>query len=323
MDFKDYYKILGVDRKADAKAIGAAFRRLARQYHPDVNKDPKAADRFKEINEAFQVLSDPEKRSRYDQMLDMRERGVPWEQVFARPGAGTRGQPQEWTVIFGEPGGDLGGLGGLGGFSEFFRRFFADLGAADPFATAQRTSPFGRTQTIPRQDLTTTAEITLEEAFSGTEREVEIASDGRRRRLRVAIPPGVRSGQKVRVRGGADGADVYVQVQVRPHSVFTREGDDVVCEIPISLAEALLGAEIEVPTLTGKAKMRIPPDTQNGQVFRLRGQGMPRLGGQGRGDQLVRVHVVLPRGLSAADKEKIAQIMRAKTENPRAGMGLK
>jgi DnaJ-class molecular chaperone len=321
MEFKDYYKILGVERGADGKAIGAAFRRLARQYHPDVNKDPKASDRFKEVNEAFQVLSDLQKRDRYDQMIEMRERGVPWEQVFTHPGA--RGQPGEWTVIFGQPGEGLGDLGALGGFSEFFRQFFGDLGAADPFGAGQRASPFGRTQTVPRQDLTTTAEITLEEAFRGTEREIEISSDGRGKRLRVKIPPGVRSGQKVRVRRGADGADVYVQVQVQPHPVFTREDDDLVCEVPVSLAEALLGAEIEVPTLVGKATMKVPPETQSGQVFRLRGQGIPRLRGQGHGDQLVRVRVVLPRGLSAADRQKIAQIARQTADNPRATMGLK
>lgn len=321
MEFKDYYKILGVERGADGKAVGAAFRRLARQYHPDVNKDPKAADRFKEINEAFQVLSDPEKRTRYDQMLDMRERGVPWDQVFTHPGA--RAQPGEWTVIFGQPGEGLGDVGALGGFSEFFRQFFGDLGVADTFDASQKASPFGRTQTVPREDLTTTAEITLDEAFRGTEREIEIAAGGQRKRLRVKIPPGVGSGQKVRVRGGADGADVYVQVQVRPHPVFTREGDDLACDVPITLAEALLGAEIEVPTLAGKATMKIPPETQSGQVFRLRGQGMPRLRGQGRGDQMARVRVVLPRGLSAADREKIAQIALQSTDNPRAAMGLK
>jgi DnaJ-class molecular chaperone len=321
MEFKDYYKVLGVERGADAKAIGAAFRRLARQHHPDVNKDPKAADRFKEINEAVQVLSDPAKRGRYDQMLEMRERGVPWEQVFAQPGA--RGQPGEWTVIFGDRGEGLGNLGGLGGFSEFFRRFFGDLGASDPFAATQRTSPFGQTQTVGRENLTTTADITLEEAFRGTERELEVSSDGRSKRLRVNIPAGVRSGQRLRVRGGADGADVYVQVQVRAHPVFTREGDHLVCEVPVSLAEALMGAEIEVPTLAGKAAMKVPPETQSGQVFRLRGQGMPKLRGQGRGDQLIRVRVVLPRGLSTADREKIAQIAHQGTDNPRAAMGLK
>lgn len=297
MEFKDYYRILGVDRKADSKAIGEAFRRLARHYHPDVNKDPQAAERFKEINEAYQVLSDPEKRARYDQMLEMRERGMPWEQVFTRPGAGRVG---EWTW-FGEPQ-DL-----LGGFSEFFRRFFADLGG-----------PFDA-EGLWTQPLSTTAEISLEEAFRGTEREL-VVRNGFPRRVKVRIPPGVRTGQKVRVRG--DG-EVYVEIRVQPHPVFSREGDDLSCEIPISLTEALLGAEIEVPTLEGKVKVRVPPETQQGQVLRLRGLGMPKLRGSGRGDLLVRLRVVLPRGLSPEERRLVEQLARLRRENPRAAMGLK
>ncbi len=300
MEFKDYYRILGVDRKADSKAIGEAFRRLARQYHPDVNKDPQAAEKFKEINEAYQVLSDPEKRARYDQMLDLRERGMPWEQVFTRPGAGPGAG--EWTVWFGEPQ-DL-----FGGFSDFFRRFFADLGV-EPFEAPRR----------PRT-ATATADITLEEAFRGTEREL-VVRNGFPRRVTVRIPPGVHTGQKVRVRGGE--GDVYVEVRVQPHPLFTREGDDLVCEVPVSLTEALLGAEIEVPTLEGKVKVRVPPETQPGQVLRLRGLGMPRLRGGGRGDLLVRVRVVLPRNLSGEERRLVEQLARLRRENPRAGMGLR
>ncbi len=319
MEFKDYYRILGVPRNADAKQINEAFRRLARQYHPDVNKDPQAAEKFKEINEAYQVLSDPEKRKRYDQMLELRERGVPWDQ-FAGPRAEG---PGEWTIIFGEPGEVFGRFEDFG-FSEFFRRFFGDLGVFDPFARPnRRRSPFGTTRTIPREDVTTSVEISLEEAFHGTEREVAFTLDGRPRRVRVQIPPGIRDGQKVRVRGAADGADLYVEVRVRPHPLFTREGDDLVCEIPVSLTEALLGAEIEVPTLSGKVKMRIPPETQNAQVFRLRGQGMPRLTGSGRGDLLVRVKVVLPQRLSLEERRLVEQLARLRQENPRAAMGLR
>ncbi len=303
MEFKDYYRILGVDRKADSKAIGEAFRRLARQYHPDVNKDPQAAEKFKEINEAYQVLSDPQKRARYDQMLELRERGVPWEQVFTQPGGGPR--QDQWTVVFGTPQ-DL-----LGGFSDFFRRFFGDLGGLEPFEPAPAAGP-----------LTTTAEISLEEAFRGTEREL-LVRNGFPRRVRVRIPPGVRTGQKVRVRGAADGEDVYVEVRVQPHPLFTREGDDLVCELPVSLTEALLGAQVEVPTLDGKVTMRIPPETQNGQTFRLRGLGMPRLRGGGRGDLLVRVKVVLPQRLTPEERRLLEQLARLRHDNPRAAMGLK
>jgi|FaiFalDrversion2_1042247.scaffolds.fasta_scaffold00211_2 DnaJ-class molecular chaperone len=318
MEFKDYYRILGVPRNADSKQINEAFRRLARQYHPDVNKDPQAGEKFKEINEAYQVLSDPEKRRRYDQMLELRERGIPWES-FAGPRAEG---PGEWTVIFGEPGEVFGRLEDFG-FSEFFRRFFGDLGIFDPFARPRRRSPFGGTRTIPQEDLTTSLEISLEEAFHGTERELSLSLNGRSRRIRVQIPPGIRDGSRVRVRGAADGADLYVEVRVRPHPLFTREGDDLVCEIPVSLTEALLGAEIEVPTLSGKVKMRIPPETQNGQVFRLRGQGMPRLMGSGRGDLMVRVKVVLPQRLSPEERRLVEQLSRLRQENPRAAMGLR
>jgi DnaJ-class molecular chaperone len=321
MEFKDYYAILGVPRNADSKQISEAFRRLARQYHPDVNKDPQAAEKFKEINEAYQVLSDPEKRKRYDEMLQLRERGIPWDQVFGAPT--DRGGAGEWTIIFGEPGEVFGRFEDFG-FSEFFRRFFGDLGITDPFAgTARRRGPFGWTRTIPREDVTTQVEISLEEAFTGTEREVVLTVDGTPRRIRVRIPPGVRDGSRVRVRGAVDGADLYVEVKVRPHPIFTREGDDLVCEVPISLTEALLGAEIEVPTLSGKVTMRIPPETQPGQVFRLRGQGMPRLRGSGRGDLLVRVKVVLPQRLSPEEKRLIEQLARLRRENPRAAMGLR
>jgi len=321
MEFKDYYAILGVPRNADSKQISEAFRRLARQYHPDVNKDPQAAEKFKEINEAYQVLSDPEKRKRYDEMLQLRERGIPWDQVFGAPT--DRGGAGEWTIIFGEPGEVFGRFEDFG-FSEFFRRFFGDLGITDPFAgTARRRGPFGWTRTIPREDVTTQVEISLEEAFTGTEREVVLTVDGTPRRIRVRIPPGVRDGSRVRVLGAVDGADLYVEVKVRPHPIFTREGDDLVCEIPISLTEALLGAEIEVPTLGGKVTMRIPPETQPGQVFRLRGQGMPRLRGSGRGDLLVRVKVVLPQRLSPEERRLIEQLARLRRENPRATMGLR
>lgn len=321
MEFKDYYAILGVPRNADSKQISEAFRRLARQYHPDVNKDPQAAEKFKEINEAYQVLSDPEKRKRYDEMLQLRERGIPWDQVFGAPT--DRGGAGEWTIIFGEPGEVFGRFEDFG-FSEFFRRFFGDLGITDPFAgSTRRRGPFGWTRTIPREDITTQVEISLEEAFTGTERELVLTVDGTSRRIRVHIPPGVRDGSRVRVRGAVDGADLYVEVKVRPHPVFTREGDDLVCEVPISLTEALLGAEIEVPTLSGKVTMRIPPETQPGQVFRLRGQGMPRLRGSGRGDLLVRVKVVLPQRLSPEEKRLVEQLARLRRENPRAAMGLR
>jgi len=304
MEFKDYYKILGVERRSEQKAISGAYRKLARQFHPDINKARGAEERFKEINEAYQVLGDPEKRARYDQMYEVYQRGgVDWQSVFG----GGRGYqtPGGWTVTFGgspEEMEDL--LGGLGGFSDFFQRFFGgDLGAA-PRRGRRRPSA---------EEPTATLEITLEEAYHGTQKVVSLQVNGATRRLDVAIPKGVRSGQRIRLPGALDGADLYLTVQIRPHPRFERREDDLLIEIPVALTEALLGATIEVPTLEGTVEMKIPPGTQPGQTFRLRGQGMPRREG-GRGDEMVRIKVVLPRNLSKRERELVEELGRLRKE---------
>jgi DnaJ-class molecular chaperone len=324
MEFKEYYKVLGVPRDADAKAISQAFRKLARQMHPDVSKDPRAADKFKEINEAFQVLSDPENRRQYDEMLAMRESGVPWESLLTRgrPGAGG---DSEWKAVFRAGGGAP--FEGLGDFSEFFRSLFGD-------DVGERSAPFGgegaehpRTGTGPAGTAagapSTVVEITLNEAFHGTHRDLRLGTDGKTHDVKVKIPAGIKTGQKVRVRGTGGFPDLYVEVQVLSHPVFTRQGDDLRCEVPVSLAEAVLGDVIEVPTLSGKAKMTVPPETQNGQVFRLRGQGMPRLRGEGSGDLLVQVTVILPQKLTGEEKKLFEHLAKLRTERPRASLGLR
>ncbi len=318
MEFKDYYSILGVDRRADQKAISAAYRKLARQHHPDVNKAAGSEDRFKEINEAYQVLGDADRRGRYDQMYEAyRSGGMDWQQAFGR---GAHQTPGGWTVTFGEEGlEDL--LGGLGGFSDFFKQFF---GAE--FVGGQRRGGVGvddlRRGQTGRAPAESSIAVTLEEAFAGARKSFAVQLNGTTRRFDVTIPKGVRSGQRIRLPGALDGHDLYLTVQVQPHEHFERRDDDVLIEVPITAAEAVLGATIEVPTLEGKVEMTLPPGTQNGQTFRLRAQGMPRHGG-GRGDQLVRVKLVLPAKPSPKEKHLFEELAKLRKENPRAHLGCK
>lgn len=318
VQYKDYYQILGVPKTAPVEEIRKAYRKLARRYHPDVSKDPEAEQRFKEVNEAYQVLSDPEKRRRYDQL------GANWQQYEQWQQQGG-GRGFEW--VFTGPGGVFFGDGGdfaeeeLGGFSDFFRMFFGDL--AGRSATRTRARVAGRAGADLEQPL----EITLQEACRGVERALE-ASDrndpARRRRLTVNIPAGVRDGQRIRLAGqGAPGSaggpagDLYLVVRVKEHPFFHREGDDIHIELPVSLNEALLGAEVTLPTLKGRVTLKMPPETQNGRVIRLAGQGMPRLGAGGYGDLFVKVKVVLPQKLSEAERQLVKKLMDAHREDVR------
>jgi len=311
MEFKDYYKVLGIERAADAKQISRAFRRLAREHHPDVNKAKGAEDHFKEINEAYQVLGDTAKRAQYDQMFQAYQRGGgDWQQVFR--GAG-QSPPGGFTVV-----GDVGDLedmlGGLGGFSDFFRQFFG--GATVPGQAARGRGRRGRGRmsaeemmgrAVPPQ-AEANLEVTLEEVFHGAKKPVTLQVNGASRRLDITVPRGVRSGQRIRLPAALDGGDLYLTVHVLPHPQFVRQGDDLSVEVPVALADALLGAEMDVPTLEGNVSMTIPPESQNGQTFRLRGLGMARPDGS-RGDQLVRLKAVLPTGL-ADDERRFFEQMR-------------
>lgn len=316
MEFKDYYKVLGVERGADQKAVSGAYRKLARQYHPDINKAKGAEDRFKEINEAYQVLGDPQKRARYDQMYEAYEHGgMDWQSVFGRQGAGGTGSwqtPEGWTVTFGGSPQEMEDLlGGLGGFSDFFRQFFGgDL------AARQGRRSRGRAVRERASEATAAIEITLDEAFRGVQKPISVQVNGATRRLDVSIPKGVRSGQRIRLPGALDGADLFLSVQLAPDPRFELRGDDLIVEVPVTLTEALLGATIEVPTMDGRVELAIPPETQQGQLLRLRGQGMSRRDGS-RGDQLVRVKVVLPRNLSARERELVQELGRLRQEHPR------
>jgi DnaJ-class molecular chaperone len=313
MDVRDYYQTLGVPRTATPAEIKKAFRKVARESHPDKRPGDKTAEqRFKDVNEANEVLSDPDKRAKYDRF------GKDWEAyeraARANPDGGRStstagdpfgpGGPFAGYAGFGGSGGSGGGnvryefrtsgagAGGSGGFSEFFETLFGSgSGAADIRGAAQRR-PASSAVFAPVEAI---AEITLEEAFHGASRIVEVA--GRRRE--VAIPRGVDSGSRVRLTGkGPDGRDLVVVTRLQPHSVFTRRGTDLEREVPVTLREALLGAEVPVRTLKGRVLLKLPAGTQTGRSFRLTGQGMPKLKGGGSGDLYVKVRVVLPTDLS-------------------------
>lgn len=335
MEFQDYYKTLGVPRTASQAEIKKAFRKLARESHPDRHPGDKTAERrFKDVNEAHAVLSDPSKREKYDRF------GRDWE-AYERAGAAAGAAGSAGGNPFGPngpfagyAGGSRSGPGGVryefrtsgdpGAFSDFFRMMFGDEGAAsgEPevfstsggsmddilasmgYAGATRgrsragTDRVGQARLAPVE---ATAEITLEEAFHGTTRIVEVGG----RRLEVTIPRGVDSGSRIRLSGkGPDGRDLVVVTKVRPHRVFARNGADLEREVPITLKEALLGGEIHVGTLKGRVLLKLPAATQNGRKFRLKGQGMPRLRAEGAGDLYVRVKVILPSHLS--DEAKAA-----------------
>lgn len=312
VEYKDYYKILGVPKGAKTEEIKKAYRRLARQYHPDVNKGADAEKRFKEINEAHEVLSDPEKRKRYEDL------GANWAQ-YARGAPGGRPGGSRW-VFTGDPRGGFQGSGDLGQFSDFFRTFFGDLGGTGIFEeeeVAPRRRGRSHARTMTGADVEGDVEISLIEAFRGTERSVEVQRpDGSTRKLDVKIPPGVRDGQRIRLAGqghvGSNGGppgDLYLQIRVKAHPFFRREGDDIHAELPVAMHEAVLGAEVTVPTPKGRVSLKIPAETQNGRTIRLAGQGMPRAGG-GAGDMFVTVKVVLPQKLTDEERESVLKIAK-------------
>jgi curved DNA-binding protein len=284
MAVKDYYNILGVSRSATEREIKQAYRKLARQHHPDVNPGDKSAEeRFKQINEAYEVLSDKEKRRKYDKYGDQWQYADQFEKARQQQGWNfSRGGQR---VYFGEE--DIGSV-----FDDILRGFGTRA---------------GRPQPRKGRDIEFPLEVTLEEAYSGTTRTLSLA-DGKR--LEVKIPPGVKDGSRVRISGkGAEGyggvkGDLYLVTSVRPHRTFRRHGDDLYTDVAVPLMVAVLGGEVKVSTLKGtKLSLKIPPETQNGRSFRLKGQGMPHLGNSTKGDLLARVKVVLPTKLTDEERE--------------------
>ncbi len=304
MQFKDYYATLGVDKNASDRDIKQAYRRLARKYHPDVNPGDKAAEaRFKEINEAYEVLSDPERRRRYDEL------GANWRAYEqAQPGSeGFGGWPfgEAWTVEFGDED----------PFSEFFHAFFG-AGRGDP---RRRSAAASRGRDVEHD-----IELSLEEAFHGARKRLTVRAGGRAKVVEVRIPAGVQDGSRVRAagegepgRGGAVAGDLYLRVHIRPHPVFERKGDDVHVTVPVSVTTAVLGGEVEVPTLTGSVHMRVPPVTQNGQILRLKGHGMPIVGRpHARGDLYAKVDIRLPTRLTPEEREHYEALARLAARRP-------
>jgi curved DNA-binding protein len=323
MDFKDYYATLGVPKTASQKEIKQAYRKLARKHHPDVNPGDKAAEgRFKELNEAYEVLGDADKRRKYDEL------GANWrmyEQAQQPGGAGGAPFGRGWSVNTGGPGGyrtmteeEMRELfGEADPFSDFFHTFFG--GAEEP---GRRTRHSRRGQ--KGADVEQTLELSLEDAFHGAMRRLSIKDDGHARTVDVRIPPGVGEGSRVRIAGegsrGSDGAasgDIYLRVHLKPHPVFERRGADLSTKVAVPVTTAVLGGEAQVTTLEGRPlRLKIPPGTQNNQIFRLKGHGMPKVGkSEDRGDLYATVEVQVPAHLSAEERghyEALAQLEQRK-----------
>jgi DnaJ-class molecular chaperone len=323
MDFKDYYATLGVSKTASEKEIKQAFRKLARKYHPDVNPGDKASEtRFKDINEAYEVLGDPEKRKKYDEL------GANWrmyEQAQAQggqPGGPFSGQ---WTY---SPGGggfrpmtedEVSEMFGAeeSPFSDFFRTFFGG-GEPSPGRRNRPRAPRNR----KGRDVEHEIELDLESALNGSVQRLGIRHDGELRNVEVRIPPGVTEGSRVRVggegergTGSAGSGDLYLRIKLRPHARFERKDRDLYSKVKVPLTTVVLGGEAEVQTLAGRSlRLKIPPGTQNGQVFRLRGHGLPTTSKDGTpGDLYATVDVVVPQRLSDEERkhfEALAEIER-------------
>jgi len=307
--YRDYFKVLGVERGADADAIKRAFRKLARQHHPDVNPGNKEAEaRFKEISEAYEVLSDPDKRRRYEQF------GQYWNQMGG-PGGGAG--PGGVDVDFGRYGnfddfvndllGRFGGPGGMGGGG------FGGFGTGFPSGFGGRAAPVDL-------DAEATINLSLSEAFRGCERTLSVNEE----RVQVRIPPGVRSGSRLRLKGKGNlqpgtgrRGDLYLNLKLQPHPVWRLDGEQLRAELPLSLDELALGGEVAVATPDGEATVQVPPGMSVGRSLRLKGKGWPLK--EGRGDLLLTPVLRLPETLSEREKELLAQLRQARSVDPRAG----
>lgn len=295
MDFKDYYKVLGVAKTASADEIKSAYRKLVRQYHPDVNPNDKTAEgKFKEISEAYDVLGDADKRKKYDML------GSNWRQYQQRGGRPENFNWQQWynTNSGGQPrqtSSDAGGdffQGGGSGFSDFFSSIFG--------GAKQRGMP-----TMKGNDYEATADLTMEDAYKGAQRVLSVNGKS----IKISIKPGIKDGQKLKLSGkggggqyGGSNGDLYVVIRILPHKNLERKGNDLHMNVPVDLYTALLGGEREVQTLGGTVKLKIPAETQNGTLLRLKGLGMPKYGSKEHGDLYVKIEVQLPTQLSERER---------------------
>jgi curved DNA-binding protein len=317
MDYKDYYKVLGVARNASQEEVKRAYRKLARKYHPDVSKEANAEERFKEVQEAYEVLKDPEKRAAYDQL------GSNWRQGQSFT------PPPDWGNGFEFSFGGGGGGRGVdddGGFSDFFSSLF---GSRSPFGQRRTRSGFASAG----QDHTAKIQIDLEDAFNGGTQTIELKSpqlsdDGRvavrPRTLKVTIPKGVIEGQRIRLAGqgsagigGGPAGDLYLEVSFKPHRLYQVEGRDITLKLPITPWEAALGATVQVPTLAGPVELRIPAGARTDQRLRLKGRGLP---GTTPGDQYVVLKIQTPPANSAKARELYERMQRELAFDPRADL---
>ena len=310
MEYKDYYKILDVSKDADNKAIKRAYRQLARKYHPDKNPgDEKAEETFKEINEAYEVLGDAENRATYDRL------GRNYHQYQQMGGSTSDFDFSQW--FNGARGGsqgrghvDLGDLfGGGGGFSDFFNSIFGNSGARGP--SMRQEDIFGQVRGQGANlDVNQTVDITLEEAYQSTTRKIHQNGS----QFSTKIPAGAKTGTKIRLKGkGTVGAygqgDLYLVVNVLPHNTFERVGNNLRADVPIDVVTAVLGGRVEVPALDGAVQLTIPPGTQGGQVFRLKGKGMPYLRDETKfGDLLMRVKIRIPKEINDDQRHLYQQL---------------
>jgi curved DNA-binding protein len=319
---RDYYEVLGVSRTATADEIKKAHRKLARKFHPDMNKDnPNATEKFKEVQTAYDVLSDTPKRQKYDQFGHAGvENGMggggadPFEQ-FRRAQQGGRGRRgptgagQQATVE------DMEGMGG-GNFADMFEQLFGAGGGGRPGrGRAARPAP------ARGQDIEHPVTLSFEQAARGTSLPLQIDREGKIETIDIKIPAGVKEGSRVRIKGrgqqpGGEPGDLYIITSVRPHAFYRREGHDVYLDLPLSFYEAVLGTRIEVPTLDGPVTLTVPPGTSGGAKMRIKGRGIERAGE--RGDQFVQIRVTLPKNLSDEDKAVVEEWSKKYPLDPRA-----
>lgn len=309
MEYRDYYQVLGIPRTATEQEIKRAYRKLARQYHPDLNQGDKQAEvRFKELNEAYEVLSDPEKRSRYDQLGSSYQQwqhlggtgNFDWSRWAANSPSNSGSRQRTSRVQY-----DTSGSSGI--FSDFFNSIFGDSSGRTRNETSAKKPIRGR-------DIEVEVSITLEEAYQGTTRQIDHSSNSRQ--FTANIPRGAREGTKVRFAGqgksgfaGGESGDLYIVVAVQDHPIFERDGDDLYMDLKLNLYTPVLGGEVRIPTLKGDVKLRIPPGTQSGQRIRLKNKGMPHLRNPEKyGDLYVRPLIQIPTDLSDEEYELFEQL---------------